>query len=142
MPRGSPLEKVRRTGPLSRFGACLGTLSNPRKPSSRRSNLHLGVFAFHLASPSHSRGPFSYSFHGCLSGEILEPASNPQDYLKIPTSGQGPGPLVSTYLPKPSLFPTLSRILHPHTSLPLQPAQLSAPRSTPSPPTVEVDAFM
>lgn len=134
MPRGSPLEETRRTGPSAVWSLPLDP-SNPRKPSSRRSDLHLGVFAFHLASHPTLGGPFSYSFHGCLSGEILEPASNPQDYLKIPTSGQAPGPLVRTYLPKPPLFPTLSQASSVLT-------QLSAPHSTPSLPTVGVDAFM
>lgn len=44
---------------LNVLGAWLWNLSNPRKPSSRTVNLHLGVFAFHLASPTLPQGAHS-----------------------------------------------------------------------------------
>lgn len=71
------------------------SLSNPRRPGSRMVNLHLGVFVLHLPPPPHPTpgGPLGCSLRGRLSGEILEPASNPQDDLKIPPLDplRGPG---------------------------------------------------
>ena len=45
--------------PLNVFVAWLWNLFNPRKPSSRTVNLHLGVFAFRLASPTPPQGAHS-----------------------------------------------------------------------------------
>lgn len=141
-PCGSCVEEVRRNRPLKLFGAWLWNLSNPRKPGSRTFNLHLGVFAFRLASPTPPQGAHSVNhFVDAFSGEILEPASNPQDYLKIPpldrllALGQ-----YLTYLPTQPLCPSLppthsSTLTHP---LPPNPHGFLLPDTTSTLPTVEV----
>lgn len=45
--------------PLHRLGVCLWSPPDPRKPGSRMVNLHLGMFAFHLASPTPPQGAHS-----------------------------------------------------------------------------------
>lgn len=146
MPRGSLVEEARPIRPLNVFGAWLWNLSNPRKPGSRTVNLHLGVFAFHLASPTPPQGAHSVNhFVVAFSGEILEPPSNPQDYLKIPPLDRLPGPWsVLIYLPTQSLFPALPpthspTLTHP---LPSNPHSLLLPDTTPTLLTIEVGTFL
>lgn len=130
--------------PLNPFGAWLWNLSNPRKPSSRTVNLHLGVFAFQLASPTPPQG--AHSVHHLVDAFQVTSSNLPPTPKIIyrPHQWIGSGPWSgSIFLPTQSLFPSLPSTHSPTLThpLPSNPHSLLLPDTTPTLPATEVVLF-